>query len=140
RRTVHERAVALGELDHLQGDAVLRRPAGILTLELGPDANVGVRRQRVHADERRVADESENVVVPSHDPPATAGSIDSTSPSSILVSGASRYRMSSSSLYTLTNLCKPPASSSRFARSPGYCSIRLLNTSPTVAPSTSTVA
>ena len=70
-------------------DAILRRTARVLTFELGPDADVGVRRQRVHTDERRVADQPEDVVEPRTrvtQPPATAGRIESTSPSATLVS------------------------------------------------------
>src|SRR4051812_20979055 len=48
--------------------------------------------------------------------------------------------MSSSSLYTFTNLCRLPESSSRLPRRPGYCFTRVLNTSPTVAPSIETLA
>ena len=93
----------------LQRDAVLRRAAGVLALELGVDPHVGVRRQRVDADERRVADETEDRLVAHgatgrRQPPATAGRIEITSPSATLVSSWSRYRMSSSLRYTFTNL------------------------------------
>ena len=91
RRARLQRAVALGELDHLERDAVLRRTAGVLAFELGPDPNVRIGRQLVHADERRVPDQPEDVVVPgSHQPPATAGRIERTSPSASLVSRPSR--------------------------------------------------
>ena len=107
-----EHAVLLGELDHLQRDAVLRRAARVLALELGVDADVGIRRQRVDADERRVADQPEDRSSIAHarrQPPATAGRIEITSPSATLVSSCSRYRMSSSFLYTFTNLWSPPS-------------------------------
>src|SRR3954451_18312122 len=47
--------------------------------------------------------------------------------------------MSSSLRYTFTNLCRAPSSPTRFWESPGYLPMRLVNTSPTVAPSAETV-
>jgi hypothetical protein len=38
-----QRAVGFGELDHLAGDAVLARTAGILALELGPEPHARLR-------------------------------------------------------------------------------------------------
>ena len=89
RRARLDRAVAFGEVDHLQRDAVLGRTARVLAFELRPDLDVGVRRKLVHTDERRVSDQPEDVVV-LHAPPATAGRIESTSPSASLVSRPSR--------------------------------------------------
>ena len=39
RRAGREHAVGLGQLDHLERDAVLRRTARVLALELGPDVD-----------------------------------------------------------------------------------------------------
>ncbi len=36
----------LGVLDNPQGDAILERPGRVLALELGPNADPGVRRER----------------------------------------------------------------------------------------------
>ena len=63
RVTLAQQALLLGELHHLQGDAVLRRSAGVLALELGEDPYGRVRRQRVHPDQRGVADDPEDVFV-----------------------------------------------------------------------------
>ncbi len=92
----------LGQLDHLERDAVLRRAAGVLAFELGEDPDVGIGRQRVHPHERGVADDPEDVLVAhvaaeperptraAGQPPATAGRIEMTSPSDTLVSSCSR--------------------------------------------------
>ena len=50
----------------------------------------GFGRELVHPDERRVADQPEDVVVLHASPPATAGRIERTSPSASLVSRPSR--------------------------------------------------
>ena len=69
-------------------------PPGFWPSSLAQIRTSGFGRQRVHADERRVADQPEDVVVAhgarSRQPPATAGRIEMTSPSATLVSSWSR--------------------------------------------------
>ncbi len=107
-RTGLEQPVLLGLLDHGQGDAVFDRPSRVLALELDEDADVGVGAQRADVDEGGVADEIEDARDPCHgqpvravvfrswrvrrgaQPPATAGRIDTVTPSATLVSSWSR--------------------------------------------------
>src|SRR4051794_6922787 len=76
-----EDAVLLGLLDHLQHRTVLDGAGRVAVLELGPEAYVGGRRQARQTDQRRAADRVEQVVVAGHQPPATAGSTTTWSPS-----------------------------------------------------------
>src|SRR5258706_296748 len=55
-----EAAVALGRLDHREPDAVLDRAARVLAFELEEEL-AGARVEVLHLDERRVADEGEDV-------------------------------------------------------------------------------
>src|ERR687892_1297374 len=71
-------------------------------------------------------------------PPATAGRIDTTSPSPTSVSSEPRYRTSSSFTYTLTNRWRAPSPVISRARIPGYRDSRSSSTSRTVVPSPST--
>src|ERR687892_659883 len=71
-------------------------------------------------------------------PPATAGGIDTTSPSRTSVSSEPRYRTSSSFTYTLTNRWRAPSPVISRARIPGYRDSRSSSTSRTVVPSPST--
>src|SRR5919106_1426307 len=71
-------------------------------------------------------------------PPATAGRIDTTSPSPTSVSSEPRDRTSSSFTYTLTNRWRAPSPVTSRARIPGYRVSRSSSTSRTVVPSPST--
>ena len=55
-----EVAFGFGVLDHGEGDAVLDATAGILSLQLGEDANAGFGGQVRELDQRGVSDESED--------------------------------------------------------------------------------
>ena len=52
--------VVLGLEDHLTGDAVLDRAAGVLALHLAEDPDVGVGAELADVDQRRVADHVED--------------------------------------------------------------------------------
>ena len=51
-----DQTVAFGSGDHRQRGAILHRSRGIAVLELGPQSNLGRRRESRQADERRVPD------------------------------------------------------------------------------------
>src|SRR3954462_2739491 len=73
-------------------------------------------------------------------PPATAGRMDTVSPSDTGVSSDPRYRTSSSFRYTLMNRCRPPSSAITFFVMPGYRDSRSFRTSTSVEPSALTFA
>src|SRR4051794_1286739 len=63
RPILGEVARRLGRLDHPLGDAIFQRAGRVLALELGPHPNAGLGAEAGEADERRVADRVEDVVV-----------------------------------------------------------------------------
>src|SRR4051812_35705434 len=63
RLVLREVSGVLCGLDHPLGDAVLQRAGRILALELGPEVDAGLRAETRKADERRVPDRLQDVVV-----------------------------------------------------------------------------
>src|SRR5439155_24533298 len=99
-----EETVRLAALDHELRGAVLRRAGRVVAFELGVEPDARPRAEGRHLDQRRVADGVDDVGVNApgrladahRAPPATAGRIEITSPSSSGVSSWPRKRMSSS--------------------------------------------